>query len=423
MILGVKAREVLDSRGNPTIESEVKTKKGTFKAMVPSGASKGAYEAIELRDNDLSRFSGKGVLKAVNNVNTMINKAIKGMDELDQKGIDQTMIKLDNTLNKSKLGSNAILSVSMAVSRAAAAHNNQELYEYIKELSKTKKKRMPTPSLNIINGGKHAGNELGFQEFMIYPESAESFKEAMRQSCEVYQELKSNLIKNYGLSAINVGDEGGFAPQLSSANQALDLINKSIIEKKYQDVMKINLDSAANELIEKGKYNLNFKSKNALMMTSDELLNYYEGLVNKYPIYSIEDPYSEDDWKSFSKITRQLGQKIQIVGDDLLVTNPVRIKKAIELKACNCLLLKINQIGTITESIQAAKLAAANGLKIMVSHRSGETEDDYIADYAVGISADQIKSGAPVRSERVSKYNRLIRIEELTGYKFGEAKE
>ncbi|MDD5054482.1 MAG: phosphopyruvate hydratase [Candidatus Nanoarchaeia archaeon] len=416
MILGIKARELLDSRGNPTIEAEVKTKKGVFKAMVPSGASKGAYEAVELRDNDLTRLNGKGVLKAVNNVNSIISKEIKGMDETDQRAIDNIMIKLDGTANKSNLGANAILSVSMAVSRAGASANNQELYEYIKELSKTKKNRLPTPSLNIINGGAHAGNELGFQEFMIYPKKAKSFKQAMIQSCEVYHELKSMLIKNYGLSAINVGDEGGFAPQISTANQALDLINSSIISKKLQGLMDINLDCAANEMLFNGKYNLNFKSKKALMMSADELLDYYEELAGKYPIYSIEDPFSEDDWKSFSEITKRMGKKVQIVGDDLLVTNAERIKKAINLKSCNCLLLKINQIGTITESIKSAKIARAGGLKIMVSHRSGETEDDYIADFAAGISSEQIKSGAPSRSERTSKYNRLIRIEELSGY-------
>ncbi|MDD2678471.1 MAG: phosphopyruvate hydratase [Candidatus Nanoarchaeia archaeon] len=416
MILGIKARELLDSRGNPTIEAEVKTKKGVFKAMVPSGASKGAYEAVELRDNDLTRLNGKGVLKAVNNVNSIISKEIKGMDETDQRAIDNIMVKLDGTPNKSNLGANAILSVSMAVSRAGASANNQELYEYIKELSKTKKNRLPTPSLNIINGGAHAGNELGFQEFMIYPKKAKSFKQAMIQSCEVYHELKSMLIKNYGLSAINVGDEGGFAPQISTANQALDLINSSIISKKLQGLMDINLDCAANEMLFNGKYNLNFKSKKALMMSADELLDYYEELAGKYPIYSIEDPFSEDDWKSFSEITKRMGKKVQIVGDDLLVTNAERIKKAINLKSCNCLLLKINQIGTITESIKSAKIARAGGLKIMVSHRSGETEDDYIADFAAGISSEQIKSGAPSRSERTSKYNRLIRIEELSGY-------
>ncbi|MFA5303081.1 MAG: phosphopyruvate hydratase [Candidatus Nanoarchaeia archaeon] len=417
MILNVKAREVLDSRGNPTIECELKTKKGIFKAMVPSGASKGRYEAVELRDNDLSRYNGKGVQKAVKNVNTIINKKITGMNESDQEGIDKAMIELDSTSNKSCLGANAILSVSMAASRAAAGYNNQELFEYIKELSKSRKKILPIPSLNIINGGKHAGNELGIQEFMIFPKKAESFKEAMRCSCEVYQELKSKLVRTYGLSAINVGDEGGFAPQISTAEQALSLISESINEKKYEQIFDINLDCAATEMKEREKYNLNFKSKKPLLLTNEELLKYYDELISKYPIFSIEDPYSEDDWKSFSLITKKLGKAHQIVGDDLLVTNTERIKKAITLKACNCLLLKINQIGTITESIKSAKLAMANGMNVMVSHRSGETEDDYIADYAVGISASQIKSGAPCRSERLSKYNRLMRIEEKTGFK------
>jgi len=418
MILNVKAREVLDSRGNPTIECELKTKKGLFTAMVPSGASKGRHEAVELRDNDLSRYNGKGVLKACSNINTIINKAIKGMDESDQAAIDTAMIELDATENKSRLGANAILSVSMAASRAAAAGNNQELYEYIKELSKSKKKALPIPSLNIINGGAHAGNELGIQEFMIYPNKAESFKEAMRVSCETYQELKSLLIKNHGLSAINVGDEGGFAPQIKDASEALSLINQSLKNKGFQEIIKINLDAAANEMLCSNNYNINFKSKNALLMNPEEMLKYYEELANNNPIFSIEDPYAEDDWKSFSMITKKM-KNLQIVGDDLLVTNPLRIKKAIETRACNCLLLKINQIGTITESIKSAKLAMNNDMRVMVSHRSGETSDDYIADFAVGIGASQIKSGAPNRSERLSKYNRLMKIEELSGFKFG----
>ncbi|MDD4353741.1 MAG: phosphopyruvate hydratase, partial [Candidatus Nanoarchaeia archaeon] len=400
-------------------ECEIKTKKGIFKAMVPSGASKGRYEAVELRDNDLNRFNGKGVLKAVNNVNTIINKKITGMNELNQEEIDKIMIELDGTSNKSNLGANAILSVSMAVSRAAANYNNQELFEYIKELSKSKKKIMPIPSLNIINGGKHAGNELGIQEFMIFPKKAVSFKEAMRQSCEIYQELKSTLVRTYGLSAINVGDEGGFAPQINNAEQALKLINNSIKEKKLEGLVDINLDCAATEMKEREKYNINFKSKKSLLMSNDELMEYYNNLISKFPIFSIEDPFAEDDWKSFSNITKKF-KKNQIVGDDLLVTNSERIKKAIELKACNCLLLKINQIGTITESIKSARLAMSNDMKVMVSHRSGETEDDYIADFAVGIGANQIKSGAPNRSERLSKYNRLMKIEDISGFKFGE---
>lgn len=417
MILNIKAREVLDSRGSPTIEAEVKTKKGIFTAMVPSGASKGRYEAVELRDNNINRFSGKGVLKAVNNVNTIINKKITGMNELNQEEIDKAMIELDNTPNKSSLGANAILSVSMAVSRAAADYNNQELFEYIKELSKSKKKILPIPSLNVINGGKHAGNELGIQEFMIFPKKAESFSDAMRYSCEVYQELKSNLIKKYGLSAINVGDEGGFAPQINNADQALSLISQSIKEKNYEHLFDINLDSAATEMKEEDRYNLNFKSKKSLLLTNEELLKYYSELISKYPIFSIEDPFAEDDWKSFSSITKKLGKNHQIVGDDLLVTNTERIKKAIQMKACNCLLLKINQIGTITESIKASKLAMNNNMNVMVSHRSGETEDCYIADLAVGLGASQIKSGALSRSERLSKYNRLMKIEKITGFK------
>lgn len=420
MILDVKAREVLDSRGNPTIECEIKTKKGLFRAMVPSGASKGAHEAVELRDNDISRYNGKGVLNAINNVNEKIAKAIKGMDEAKQSEIDKIMIELDGTKNKANLGANAILSVSMAASRAGAMQNNQELYEYIKELAKNKSKSLPIPSLNIINGGSHAGNELGVQEFMVFPNKAVNFREAMRASCETFHELKSLLIKKHGLGAINVGDEGGFAPQIKMPSEALELIAAAIKNRGYENLMKINLDVAANEMLNGEKYNLDFKSKKPKIMSPDELLDYYEKMANDYPIYSIEDPFAEDDWKSFSGITKRLGKKIQIVGDDLLVTNPERIKKAIQLKACNCLLLKVNQIGTITEAIKANNLARSAGFKTMVSHRSGETEDDYIADFAAGISAEQIKSGAPNRSERVAKYNRLMKIEELSGFKFGE---
>jgi enolase len=292
-----------------------------------------------------------------------------------------------------------------------------ELYEYIAELSGNKRKHLPVPSLNILNGGKHAGNELGIQEFMIFPKNAPSFKEAIRMSSEVYMELRNILKKKYGLNSINVGDEGGFAPMINDAESALDLLSEAIKAKGYDKIMNINLDVAASEMLKNNKYNLNFKSKNSNIMSSEKLIQYYLGLCEKYKIYSIEDPFAEDDWESFSKITKLMGDKIQIVGDDLLVTNPERINKAVKLNACNALLLKINQIGTITESIKASNLMMLNNGKVMVSHRSGETEDDYIADFAVGIGAEEIKSGAVCRSERTAKYNRLMEIEEKTGYK------
>lgn len=412
-IKDIKARQVFDSRGNPTVECEIKTNSGIFRGIVPSGASTGKHEALELRDNK-KEYLGKGVTKAVNNVNKIIAKEIIGKN-IDQEKIDNLMINLDGTENKKKLGANAILSVSIALCKAGAAAKNQPLYIYINEIynkkNKTKiKPSMPIPFLNIINGGKHAGNNINIQEFMIVPYKARTFQQVMRISTEVYHTLKQVIKEKYGIPSINVGDEGGFAPKLNDNEEPLKLIIESINKLNYQDKVGIAIDAAASEFFINNTYKLEKRK-----FSSEELMNYYFSLIKKYPLLSIEDPFSEDDWKSFSKITIRINKfkrKIQIVGDDLLVTNPMRIKKAIESNSCNTLLLKINQIGTITEALEAARIATENKMNVMVSHRSGETEDDFIADLSVGLGCGEIKSGAPCRGERIVKYNKLLRIEE-----------
>lgn len=416
-IISVKAREIFDSRGNPTVEVELVSEGGTFRAAVPSGASTGKYEAVELRDGDKKRFGGKGVSKAVNNVNFVIAPKIIGLNCESQKEIDNLMMNLDGTSNKSKLGANAILGVSMALARAGAAAKGIRLYEYLGELSGNKEFILPVPSFNVINGGKHAGNKLAMQEFMILPVGAKDFKEAMRMGVEVYSALKELIKKKYGLSAINIGDEGGFAPDLSKAEEVLELLVKAIGRAGYSGKIKIGMDVAASEFFEKGKYNLGFKGKKKEVLTSEKMINYYSKLIKKYPIISIEDPFDQNDWDSYKIFNSQFGDQIQIVGDDLLVTNPQRIRSAIKLSACNSLLLKINQIGTITEAIEAYKEAKKAGWNVMVSHRSGETEDSFIADLVVGLGAGEIKSGAPARSERLAKYNQVLRIEEELGNK------
>jgi len=406
-IISVKSRQVFDSRGNPTVETEIVTEDGIFRAIVPSGASTGSHEALELRDNTKDYF-GKGVLKAVSNVNNIIAPKILGLDPTKQKEIDELMIKLDGTDNKSKLGANAILSVSMAVCRAGAGAKKVPLFKHIADLSGNNCLLMPVPFFNVINGGKHAGNNLDVQEFMIAPVGASSFNEAMKMGTEVYHYLKNIIKDKYGIDAVNVGDEGGFAPPLADNEEPLRLLMQAIELSGYKDKLKIALDAAASEFFDNGKYNFN-----GATLTADEMIEFYENLVTNYPIISLEDPLSEDDWEGFSKTTEKLKDKgVQIVGDDLLVTNPVRIKKAIEQKACNALLLKVNQIGTISEAIEAANLAKSNDFNVMVSHRSGETEDSFIADLVVGLGTGQIKSGAPCRSERLAKYNQLLRIEE-----------
>ncbi len=403
------ARQVLDSRGNPTIQTSVYTSKGEFTGIAPSGASTGSHEAIELRDNKKS-FHGKSVLKAIKNVNKIIAPKLVGRNPANQVELDELMISLDGSKNKSRLGANAIISVSIALTRAGAGEKNKPLYKYLNELSGEKKTSLPVPSSNIINGGKHAGGKLAPQEFMIAPNKAKSFTEATRIVSEVYHELKKQLKKKYGVQAINVGDEGGFAPPINKTRDALNAIMKAITELGYEKKVSLCLDPAASEFFKKGKYFIDDKK-----LSTGELTDFYLNLIKTYPIVSIEDGYDEDDWSGFQELTKK--SKIQVVGDDLLVTNPERILEGIALNACNALLLKVNQIGTITEAIEAFNLAKTSGWKTMVSHRSGETEDTFIADLTVGLNTGQIKFGAPCRGERTSKFNRLLRIEEELGKK------
>ena len=417
-IQSVKAREILDSRGNPTVEVDVTTKDGVFRAMVPSGASTGVYEALELRDNDKARYLGKGVLTAVTNVNTIIAPKIIGMDSTKQQELDEFMLKLDGTESKEKLGANAILAVSMAVCRAGAAALKKPLYRYIADMVGVTDFVLPVPSFNVINGGKHAGNKLAMQEFMILPVGAPNFKEAMRMGTEVYHHLKAVIKTKYGQDAVNVGDEGGFAPNIQDNKEGLELLKEAIAKAGYVGKVRIGMDVAASEFYSDGIYDLDFKNpKNdgTMKKSGDEMITLYEDFVKQYKLISIEDPFDQDDWESYAKLTCRVGKEVQIVGDDLLVTNVKRIKQGITRKACNALLLKVNQIGTVTESIEACKLAQKAGWGVMVSHRSGETEDTFIADLVVGLKTGQIKTGAPCRSERLAKYNQLMRIEEELG--------
>ena len=400
----VNAREILDSRGNPTIEVEVVLEdKSIGRAAVPSGASTGAFEAAELRDGG-SRYLGKGVTSAVKNVIEKITPVVIGMSATDQRAIDQKMISLDGTKNKSALGANAILGVSLATARAASVSANQSLFAY---LGGSKAKTLPVPMMNILNGGAHADTNVDIQEFMIAPIGADSFKESLRWGAEIYHSLKS-VLKKKGL-ATSIGDEGGFAPNLDSNRAALDLILVAIEGAGFKVGSQIALamDVAATEFFSEGKYEFEGKS-----LTSDQMITYYSDLVSNYPLVSIEDPLDEDDWSGWAKLTAELGEKIQIVGDDLFVTNPERLAKGIENKTANALLVKVNQIGTLTETIDAVNMAHENNYKSMMSHRSGETEDTTIADLAVALNCGQIKTGAPARSERVAKYNQLLRIEE-----------
>jgi enolase len=403
-IKAVNAREILDSRGNPTIEVEVVLEdKSIGRAAVPSGASTGAFEAAELRDGG-SRYLGKGVTSAVKNVIEKITPVVLGMSATDQRAIDQKMISLDGTKNKSVLGANAILGVSLATARAASISANQSLFRY---LGGSKAKTLPVPMMNILNGGAHADTNVDIQEFMIAPIGADSFKESLRWGAEIYHSLKS-VLKKKGL-ATSIGDEGGFAPNLESNRAALDLILVAIEGAGFKVGSQIALamDVAATEFFNEGKYEFEGKS-----LTSDQMITYYSDLVSNYPLVSIEDPLDEDDWSGWAKLTAELGEKIQIVGDDLFVTNPERLAKGIESKTANALLVKVNQIGTLTETIDAVNMAHENNYKSMMSHRSGETEDTTIADLAVALNCGQIKTGAPARSERVAKYNQLLRIEE-----------
>jgi len=416
-IKGVKARQIFDSRGNPTVEVDLTTDKGTFRAAVPSGASTGIYEAVEMRDGGDS-YMGKGVSKAVNNVNTTIAKALldKQPDLKDQKAVDDMLMALDGTENKATLGANAILGVSMAVCRAAAAEKGVPLYRHIQQLSGTKEIYLPCPAFNVINGGSHAGNKLAMQEFMLLPTGASSFSEAMKIGSEVYHNLKAVIKKKYGQDACNVGDEGGFAPNILDNMEGLELCVQAIEKAGYTGKVQIGMDVAASEFYKEGKYDLDFKNKDSdpsKWVTADELTDLFKSMVEKYPVISIEDPFDQDDWPAYTKMTASM--PIQIVGDDLLVTNPKRVQTGIDKKACNALLLKVNQIGTVTEAIDASKMSHAADWGVMVSHRSGETEDTFIADLVVGLATGQIKTGAPCRSERLAKYNQLLRIEEELG--------
>ena len=401
-IVNVIGREVLDSRGNPTVEVDVILENGIKgRAIVPSGASTGIREALELRDNDKTRYNGKGVLKAVHNVNNELKNLIIGMDVLDQKAIDYKMIEADGTENKSRFGANAILGVSMAVLKAAALSVNKPLYEYVGS-----GKQLPRLMMNILNGGAHADNNLDFQEFMIIP-NRDTIKERVRVGAEVFHALKKVLNEKGYFTG--VGDEGGFAPNLSSNKEGFDLIIEAINKAGYipgTDV-SIAIDVAASEFYKDGKYYIDNKS-----LTTDELINFYEELITTYPIISIEDPVDENDWEGFSKITAKLGDRIQLVGDDLFVTNKKCLQMGIDKKAGNAILLKLNQIGTVTETIETINLAKENGYKTVISHRSGETEDTTIADLAVGLSLGQIKTGSMSRTDRICKYNQLMRIEE-----------
>lgn len=409
-IIDIYAREVLDSRGNPTVEVEVQLSDGSVaSAMVPSGASTGAHEAWERRDGDKKRYGGKGVLQAVAAVNNEIAEAIVGSDARDQIGLDKTMLQLDGTPNKERLGANAILGVSLAVAKAAAISCDLPLYQY---LGGTNAHQLPVPMMNIMNGGKHAAGATDLQEFMVMPVGAESFREGLRWGVEIYHSLKKVLEKRgYGTT---VGDEGGYAPRVKANSEAFDLIMEAIEKAGYKpgDQIMLAMDAACSEIYEDGKYHLKTEGK---VLTGPEMVDFLAEWVEKYPIISIEDGLHEDDWSSWQLLMQKIGHKVQIVGDDLLVTNVKRIQKAIDLNAANSLLCKVNQIGSLTESIEAVQMVQKRGWTAVVSHRSGETEDSTIADLAVAMNAGQIKTGAPARSDRVAKYNQLLRIEDELG--------
>lgn len=409
-IIDIHAREILDSRGNPTVEADVVLQSGAFgRAAVPSGASTGVHEAVELRDGDKKRYMGKGVEKAVSNVNTIVYDALAGMEAEDQIAIDNAMINLDGTENKGKLGANAILAVSLAVAKAQAEEAGLPLYRY---LGGTMARTLPVPMMNIVNGGQHADNPIDIQEFMIMPVSAPSIKEAVRMGAEVFHTLKKNL-KAAGHNT-NVGDEGGFAPNLKSAEEALSFIVKAISDagfKPGKDIV-LAIDAASSEFYEKGRYNMKGEGKN---YTSAEMVEFYKDLCAKFPIFSIEDGMAEDDWEGWKLLTDALGNKVQLVGDDLFVTNPKRLAQGIDKGIANSILVKVNQIGSLTETMQAVDMAQRHNYTAVLSHRSGETEDTTIADIAVATNCGQIKTGSMSRTDRMAKYNQLIRIEEELG--------
>ena len=412
-IRSIKAREVLDSRGNPTVEVDVVTEQGVFRAMTPSGASAGQHEALELRDGDKTRYLGKGTLKAVGNVNKKIAPKLIGLDCRHQTTIDTIMLKLDGTENKGKLGANAVLPVSIAITKAGAAASHVPLYMYIGELFGVIPFRLPVPMCNVINGGKHAGQENSIQEHMLMPTGAKSFTEGIRMVSESYHHLAKLLKGKFGAGGVLVGDEGGFAPaQIVDIHDRLDLMLTAVENAGYKEKMKIALDPASSEFFYKDIYKIGDKS-----FSGGEMVDFYVDLCKTYPIVSIEDGLAEDDWDSWVEMTKKLGARVQIVGDDLFVTNTKRIKKGIELQAANSVLIKLNQIGSVTETLDAIKMAQDEGWSAVVSHRSGETEDCFIADLVVGTIAGQIKTGAPARSDRNAKYNQLLRIEEELGEK------
>lgn len=411
VIVEVHGREVLDSRGNPTVEAEVYLDSGVVgRAIVPSGASTGEHEAVELRDGDKSRYLGKGTLKAVNNVNTEIADELEGMDASDQRGLDQAMIALDGTENKGRLGANAMLAVSMAAARAVATVYEVPLYRYLGGVNAS---IIPLPMMNILNGGAHADSNVDFQEFMVMPVGAPSFSEALRWGVETFHTLKG-VLKKKGYNTA-VGDEGGFAPSLKSNEEAIELVVEAIQQAGYKpgEQIAIALDPAASEFYQDGKYV--FKKSDKSVKTSEEMVKYWANWINKYPIVSLEDGFAEDDWKGWKLFTDEVGGKIQLVGDDLFVTNTKRLQKGIDEKTANSILIKVNQIGTVTETLEAIELARRNGYTSVISHRSGESEDTFIADLAVATGAGQIKTGSASRTDRIAKYNQLLRIEEELG--------
>ncbi|KAJ5593929.1 enolase [Penicillium hispanicum] len=414
MIKTVKAAQRLDSRGNPTIQVNLTTQQGEFYASVPSGASTGANEAVELRDGDPSKYGGKEVGQAISNVEKIIapNLIKSGLRVgLDQKKIDQLLNTLDGSDNKANLGANAILGVSMACARAGATHSGIQLYEFLRRESGAKEPYvLPVPFFNIVNGGVHSGNKLAFQEMMIAPVGASCVSEAVRMASEVYQQLKKVVTKQFGASAIGIGDEGGFAPPISQPHEALDLLVQAVSDAGYEGKIKFAIDPASSEFYKDGGYNLGFKDDKSNVHSPKQLMDLYHSLLQEYPIVLLEDPFAENDWDSWTEFHRNCA--VELVGDDLLVTNTKFVQEAYERKACDSMLLKINQIGTVSEAIEAANLAHSYGWGVFVSHRSGETTDDFIADLVVGLRTGHIKSGAPCRGERVAKYNRLMEIEE-----------
>ncbi|HFC97461.1 MAG TPA: phosphopyruvate hydratase [Thermosulfurimonas dismutans] len=407
-ITAIKAREILDSRGNPTVEAEVFLDSGAFgRAAVPSGASTGTHEALELRDGEKDRYGGKGVLRAVQNINEIIAPELVGLESTEQAEIDRLLVELDGTENKSRLGANAILAVSMAVAQASAAEAGLPLFAYLGGVGA---RLLPVPFMNVLNGGIHADNPLDIQEFMIVPCGFESFREALRAGAETYHVLKA-VLKEKGLS-VAVGDEGGFAPQIKDTREALNLLLLAIERAGYRpgEEIALAIDAAASEFYREGRYHLEGRE-----LSAEEMTDFYEGLLNDFPIVTLEDPLAEDDWEGWEILARRLADRVQIVGDDIFVTNVKRIREGLQRKIANAVLIKLNQIGTVSETLQAVELAHRSGWRTVISHRSGETEDNFIADLVVAVNAGQIKTGAPCRSERVAKYNQLLRIEEELG--------